>query len=175
MNNWKEHLHVLVVEKKWEDAVRFLEERISKSPQNVEEYIQIIYLIHNILLEEEYPESLYNVFSEKLKYYFDASRDKFSDNSEYLFFIGKILHIAEWYFGLNDNKLAVEMQRKAAALKPDNILFEWAYRVSCEGDVIHNYLASEILKDKNLKAWLSAQGFPGEYVLNHLKASVAEL
>ena len=110
--------------------------------------------------------------AELLKTYFEKSYNLFSNNAEYLFFIGKILHIAEWYFGLEDDKLAVEMQKKAMEKEPENILYEWAYRLSCCEDAVEGYLANQLIeKEKEKIEWLRSKGFPGIYVLEHLQMS----
>jgi hypothetical protein len=159
----------------WKPAIVLAQKVIENSPADVEAHIRVIYLLHNILVEEDYPESEHDHIAELLKQYFNDSYKKFSENAEYLFFIGKILHIAEWYFGLEDSKLAVEFQKKAAEKEPGNLLYEWAYRFSCPGDVVEGSLAHQLITDEKDKVrWLKSKGFPGEYILEHLKTSNQE-
>ena len=115
-----------------------------------------------------------------LKQYFKEANSKFYDNSEYLFFVGKILYIAEWYFGIDDDlkpiqgKMAFKMQERAFEKEPENVLFEWAYRFSLN-DQIAGYLAGQILRhDRNKIRWLNSKGFPGKYVLESLKRNEAK-
>ncbi|MBC8044400.1 MAG: hypothetical protein IAF08_13260 [Rhizobacter sp.] len=156
----------------WKPATALARKVIADHPNDVEAYVRVIYLLHNIVLEEETINSEHNYMAGLLKQYFDESQKKFSDNTEYLFFIGKILWIAEWYFGQDDDKLGMEMQKKAVELEPNNILYEWAYRLSVKGDVVHEYLACRIITNEtSIVNWLKSKGFPGEYVLEHLEVS----
>ncbi|SEW51567.1 hypothetical protein [Chitinophaga arvensicola] len=173
--NWKVHLEQLERNKDWKSATVFMQQVIDDNPDQAEVYISIIYLLHNILVEEDYPESDHDYFAKVLGYYFEKSYKKFSDNAEYLFFAGKILHIAEWYFGVDDDlkpiekRLAFQMQKSAFEKEKSNVLFEWAYRFSL-GDGIAEYLADQILLyDKAAVEWLKSKGFPGYYVLGVLE------
>lgn len=159
----------------WKPAVAFAQKVIDNNPEDIEAYIRVIYLLHNILVEEDYPETEHDHMANLLKQYFNKSYKKFSENAEYLFFIGKILHIAEWYFGLADNKLAVELQKKATEKEPGNLLYEWTYRFSCPGDIEEGYLAHQLIThEKDKIRWLKSKGYPGEYILEHLEASNQE-
>ncbi|MES2619689.1 MAG: hypothetical protein V4615_02475 [Bacteroidota bacterium] len=159
----------------WKPAIALAQKVIENGSDDVEAYIRVIYLLHNIVVEEDYPESEHDHMAELLKQYFNESCKRFSENAEYLFFIGKILHIAEWYFGLEDSKLAVEFQKKAMEKEPGNLLYEWAYRFSCLGDVVEGYLAHQLITDEKDKVrWLKSKGFPGEYILEHLETSNQE-
>ncbi|MFZ1677506.1 MAG: hypothetical protein WAT91_09540, partial [Saprospiraceae bacterium] len=121
---------------------------ISKFPNEPEVYIRVIYNIHNLLVEGQYSSDEHDLLASLLKKYFDDSYKKFSENTEYLFFIGKILYIAEWYFGLDDDlkpmemRLAFKMQKKAFEKEPHNILFEWAYIFS-KGDKPQAFLLAD--------------------------------
>jgi hypothetical protein len=156
----------------WKPAVELVENLIKKYPNSVEVYIRTIYLLHNILVEEYYPNDKHDEMANLLKACFDKSYGLFSENAEYLFFIGEILHIAEWYFGLEDTILAIEMQKKAMDKEPGNLLYEWAYRMSCSGDVVADYLANQLIRhEKGKVSWLKSKGFPGYYMLEHLQMS----
>lgn len=179
--NWKEQLSEIEKdfgfhkERDWKPAIGLVNDLLAEYPDNVEINIRAIYILHNILVEEEYPDEEQDRMIDLLQKWFNQSKEKFSEDAEYLFFIGKILHIAEWYFGLEDNKLAVEFQKKAMEKEPGNLLYEWAYRLSCPEDVVEGYLAHQIVaNDKDKISWLKAKGFPGEYVLEHLKMSNEE-
>ena len=179
--NWKKQL--LEIEKDfgfhkerdWKPAVDLVNKLLTEYPDDVELNIRAIYLLHNILVEEEYPNEEQNRMVDLLQEWFKQSKEKFLENAEYLFFIGKILHIAEWYFGLEDNRLALEFQKKAMEKEPGNLLYEWAYRLSCQGDIVEGYLAHQIIEyDKDKVNWLKIKGFPGGYVIEHLKMSNEE-
>ena len=86
----------------WQPSIDFVNGLLDEYPNDVELNVRAVYLLHNILVEEEYPDDEESRMVELLRRWFSQSKEKFSDNAEYLFFIGKILHIAEWYFGLDD-------------------------------------------------------------------------
>jgi len=156
----------------WKPAVELVKNLVKKYPNDVEVYIRAIYILHNILVEENYPCDEHDEMANLLKKYFEKSYCLFSENAEYLFFIGKILHIAEWYFGLNDDKLAMEMQKKAMDKERGNLLYEWAYRLSCSMDSVEGYLANQLIKNEKEKIdWLKSKGFAGNYLLKHLQMS----
>jgi len=169
---WEEELIALQQKNKWFEAIDLMRQVVSNRPNDHWAYVQTIYLIHHTLLEEDCPIGKDEKLTKLLIWCFNQSKTKFLENADYLFFIGKILHIAEWYFGLSGNQLAFEFQEKAKNMKPGNPLFEWAYRLSVENDPIEEYLAHQILKNDNkIVNWLNNAGIPGAYVLEHLKES----
>ena len=179
--NWKEQFENVEkqfgqhAERDWKPVIDLVQNAIKNNPDDVEAYIRTIYLLHNVLVEEDYTALEHDYMAELLKKYFNQSFFKFKENTEYLFFIGKILHISEWYFGLdddiksNDESLAFKMQKKAYENEPENILFEWAYRLS-SNDATAVTLAKKILNDSDKIQWLKSKGFPGSYFLEHLEA-----
>lgn len=181
--NWKERLSEIEKdfgfhkERNWKSAIDLVSGLLAEYPSDVELNIRAIYILHNILVEEEYPDEEQNRMIDLLQKWFNQSKEKFSEDTEYLFFIGKILHIAEWYFGINEGMnpvektLAFQMQKKAYEMEKGNVLYEWAYRFSLE-DKLAAYLAEQILlHDKATLKWLKSKGFPGEYILATLEQS----
>ncbi len=169
--NWQEQLKQYEKNKEWNKAIDLMKETIVFNPDDAWVYIQTIYLLHNILLEEDYPEEKQGDLTVLLQKYFEDSCIKFSEDPEYLFFIGKILHVAEWYFGLDDNSMAINFQEKAMKMRPNNLLFEWAYRFSCPEDQSADFLAYQLMSEKSTIDWLKSKGFPGAYILEHLQMS----
>ncbi|MDR0790096.1 MAG: hypothetical protein LBO06_04815 [Bacteroidales bacterium] len=176
--NWKEQL--LEIESRfgqhktqdWTPAIQLVINLIETHPHDVEVFIRVIYLLHNILVEEYYSTEEHDEIAYLLKKNFDKSYILFSEDAEYLFFIGKILHIAEWYFGSDNCRLAIEMQKKAMDKEPKNLLYEWAYRLSCENDNVAYFLAHQIIENEKEKIdWLKGKGFPGNYILENLQTS----
>lgn len=160
----------------WMPAVELVENLISEYPDDVEVNIRAIYLIHNILVEEEYLNDEHDLMADMLKRYFDSSYQRFSENPEYLFFIGKILYISEWYFGLDDDigpleeKLSFKMQKKAFHIEPNNELYEWAYMFSKDEKKKAFTLSKQILHGKSDSLnWLITKGFPGKYLIESLE------
>ena len=175
--SWKAQLERYEQEKKWSAAMALVQQTIRENPDNAEAYVRAIYLLHYISIGPESSEVLYEEAAALLKHYFDESREKFADDAEYLFFTGKMLYIAEWLFGLDDDdkpiekRLAFQMQKKAAEKEPDNLLFEWACCFSLNYKSA-GYLASQILlHHTDSIAWLQSKGFAGRYMLSALEGS----
>lgn len=145
-------------------------------PSDSSIWVNVIYIIHHILVEERWTEREFEVLSKLLKVVFSESKEISSNDPEYLFFIGKILYIEEWHFGIDDDlkpikdRLAFSMQKKAHELKPDNLLFEWAMTFSKGEQKKSNDLSKTILQGKGgyLK-WLKSKRFPGRYIIESLE------
>lgn len=168
--NWQEQLYEYETNRDWDKAVDWMNQTLVSSPDDVWAYIHAIYLFHHVLLETDYSDEKQADLEVALQRYFKVSCGKFLDNAEYLFFVGKILHIAEWYFGLEDNVLAIRFQEKAMKLEHGNLLYEWGYRLSCPGDQVVDYFAHQLItNEKSTILWLESKGFPGAYVLEHLR------
>jgi hypothetical protein len=166
--NWKHELERLEKNKEWSEAIGLLNSVISEDPDNVEAYVRMIYLIHNLLVEED-PESCglsHDYLANLLLNYFQVSFAKFENNPEYLFFVGIILHIAEWYFGQDDTQLALLFQKKAVQLEPTNALYDFSYSFSMSNKMRAEELVKRLSKDGSVLDWLKSKGFPGQYVLN---------
>ncbi len=160
-----------------QSAICLLEQAITKNPQSVNAYVEIIYLLHTILWNDDYDTQIltHEYLANLLKHYFHLSYQLFSENAEYLFFIGRIMHVGEWYFEQNDTGLALEMQKKSATKEPMNVLYNWSYISSVlpassnQQKIIQltclAYTSYEILE------WLKTKGFAGENVLDALEAS----
>jgi len=164
--NWREQLEIYEHNKDWKSAIKHLQKVIQNYQHDPEAYIRVIYLLLNILLEEDYPPEEHDTIENLLRHYFDESRSKFSDNAEYLFFIGYFISIAEWYFGQDDLSLADQMKEKAHSLEPENILYEWSWRFS-KSDPVAGYFAEQLIKNEDPKiGWLKTKGAPGAYILD---------
>jgi len=180
--NWKEKLSEIEIsfghheKRDWRSAIKLVENLISEYPNNIEINVRAIYIIHNILVEEEYPNDEHDLMADLLKRCFSKSYQRFSENPEYLFFIGKILYIAEWYFGLSDDlkplekKLAFRMQKKAYEMEFNNQLYEWAFVFSKDEKKKAFALSNQILNgESNWLEWLKTKGYPGTYVIESLE------
>lgn len=169
--SWKEQLTKLENTKNWTEAIQLLRNVIEEDSNESEPFIRMIYLLHNLLLEEDY-QSLgfyHDDVAKLLMKYFQMSSHKFENDAEYLFFIGIILHIAEWYFNQDDVQLALQMQKRATVLNPRNKLFKFSYEFSMSNKGLARFLANELLHDKDNLQWLESKGFPGQYVLGLLQ------
>lgn len=176
---WKNSLEQYEEAKNWKLSIQFLEQVIHENPNLIEAYIRIIYLLHHVLLEENGEDQGLDdsMLEKKLEHYFNTAQIKFIDNAEYLFFVGKIMHVAEWYFGKNTDavaKLALSMQKKASEIEHSNILYKWSYLYSMSKPGTFTQqkatLAQQILyKSPYIIDWLKSKGLPGKYVLRSLQ------
>ena len=170
--NWKEELDEFETNKQWAKAIDLLKNKIDESPDEAEPFVRLIYLLHNLLLEEDYAGQGFNHddLSNLLLNYFETSFRKFKDDPEYLFFVGIIMHIAEWYFGQKDVSLALQLQKKATDLEPENILYEFSYKFSTSDKPGSKKLAQELQRRGTELTWLKSKGFPGSYALEIVNA-----
>ncbi|NTW21571.1 MAG: hypothetical protein HGA42_19255, partial [Nostocales cyanobacterium W4_Combined_metabat2_030] len=67
--NWKEQLDNLQDSKQWKSAIDLIVKTINNNSEDVEGYIRIIYLLHNILLEEDYLEEEHDPMANLLRKY----------------------------------------------------------------------------------------------------------
>jgi S-ribosylhomocysteine lyase LuxS involved in autoinducer biosynthesis len=168
---WKEELESLEHRKLWSDAVVFIKKTTEKNRDDVEVYVRAIYLLLNLLLEEDY--AAHNLehdsLAKLLRQYFDDSYKRFRSSAEYLFFTGYFMGIAEWYFGQDTLDLSHQMLKKATELEPENALYEWAYKFAL-GDELAGYLSKKIIADSEKMKWLESKGSPGEYIINVIRS-----
>ena len=162
--DWQQ-LEILERNKAWPDAVGFVKDAIAANPQDAEGYVRAIYLLLNLVLEEDYAGCGLNHddLADMLKNYFDSSYERFSDNGEYLFFVGYFMGLAEWYFGQEDLDLSRQMLKRAVQIEPQNRLYEWALRF-VTADEAANDLSRQLLSDERTMKWLESKGGPGAYM-----------
>jgi hypothetical protein len=173
--NWDERLSEIEslfgthVKRDWKPNIYYIQNLIEEMPNEVEVMIRAIYILHNILVEEVCSDDENDRMASILKKCFHESYQRFSENSEYLFFIGKLLYIAEWYFGIDDDfkqleeKLAFRMQKKAFEIDPGNKLYQWAYFFSKDEKEKAFELSKELLYNEYITVnWLKTKGFAGK-------------
>lgn len=171
--NWKEHLLKLEQRKDWKSAIALMENIIDSNGTNVDAYLSINYLLMNLLVEENYNPDEHDYYAELLKKYFTESYAKFSRSPEYLFYIGKIACMSEWYFDIEIEE-AQSMIKKALYIEPDNILYHWAnYGDLDMRDSINNekmiLFAKQALSNPTVKKELKSKGALGKYLWDALE------
>ena len=118
--SWKKELDGLEARKQWPAAITFLRKALVLYPNDADLYIRAIYLLLNLLLEEDY--TSFNLdhddLAAMLKRCFDDSYKKFPGNPKYLFFVGYFSGLAEWYFGQDNSGLGQQMLKKAVESNP---------------------------------------------------------
>jgi hypothetical protein len=123
---WQKQLRILEQRKEWDDAIEFMEDTIAHEPDNLDAYLSMSYLLMNLLVEEDYDDTQGKRYEYLIKKYYDESYKKFSHDPKYLFYIGEIAGISEWFFGLSTTEYQKLLQ-DAAHLDPHNLLYQWGY------------------------------------------------
>lgn len=174
--NWKDNLKNAVNSKKWGLAINLLEKIIIEEPENLDAYLNINYLLMNLLVEEDCNVNEESYYQELLNRYFSESYNKFFNNSEYLFYSGIIVHMSEWYLGLNIEN-ANTMIKTAFNNEKENILYKWGYNTFLDMNdesrkqqaIIY---AKEIINTPSIYESIKFKGFIGEYILDIIKYQI---
>lgn len=171
--NWKEQLSKLEQSKDWKSAIALMQETINQNSSSIDAYLSMNYLLMNLLVEEQYDPNDHDYYAGLLKKYFIESYAKFSNNPEYLFYIGRIACISEWYFDIEIEE-AQSMMKKASELKPDNMLYKWAnysdldMRESSNKEKMILY-AKQALSEPGVERELKSKGALGKYLWDSLE------
>ncbi len=170
--NWKKQLSKFEESKDWISSINFIQRIIENDSNNLDAYLSMNYLLMNLLVEEQYDIDDHDYYAGLLKKYFIESYAKFSNNAEYLFYIGKIACISEWYFDI-DIEEAKSMVKKASQLEPNNFLYKWAdyddldFCKSGDKNKMIVY-AKQALSHPEVKRNLESKGSLGKYLWNSL-------
>ncbi len=166
---WKERLRILEKSQQWDKAIAFMKGIIQKNPNDVDAYIFMNYLLMNILAEEEYDLSKDKEYATLLKWYFDESYAKFSDNPEYLYFTAKTAVMGEWFFGITVKDYE-KMFKRAQEIELANPLYQEIYYLNLSSNdpynqELINFVRLALNKDSPMKKQLKDKGAIGEYIL----------
>lgn len=171
---WSDELIYAQQMKSWEELHGILEESLLKDPNNAWKYVEVIYFLLDILLYGNCKSmSDHDKIAEILKEFFERSYKKFSENAEYLFFVGYFMALAVWYFGQDNLNLSHKMLKKATEIEPQNKLFEWAYKFSTNHSSTKEVVKQLLLDSKNMK-WLKSKGQAGEYMIDAINNYIAQ-
>lgn len=130
-------------------------------------------MLMNLLVEEKYSASEHDFYAALLKKYFLESYAKFSSNPMFLFYMGKIATLSEWYFDM-DIREAQTMMKEAARLEPENQLYQWGSYSGLDPRMEENRakissFAQCLLSDDKVIEELKSKGSLGLYILNELR------
>jgi len=90
---WREQLKQYEYNKNWNAAIKLMQVVIDDNPNDIDGYLFMNYLLMDILVNEMYDNSKHDYYADLLKKYFLESYSRFSNNSEYLFYIGFIFYV----------------------------------------------------------------------------------
>jgi hypothetical protein len=172
MEIWKKNVLEFTESNDWVSAIEFSRSFIIDNPENVDGYINIIYLLHHVLSEEDYDDNAQDEMMKLLPFYFQYSLEKFINSADYCFFLGKLLWASEWFFGINEglNKheqtLAFKLENRAVEIEPQNELFIWSVKFT-EDSQDEKYFKIKILNKSNpYLNWLVSKGFAGMKIID---------
>ena len=176
---WQILLKYFEEKKDWDAAIEVMQDVIKEDPKNLKAYLLANYLLMNLLVEENPAESKVDFYEQLLKKYFKESYSLFCNNAEYLFFMGRIVAMSEWYVDLQLED-AEKMVHKSYELEPDNILYKWI-PLDDLSDV--NYLNPKVVEyaqlvlqeDSPIKNILSTYGSLGQYLLGMMRGWSAKI
>lgn len=112
--------------------------------------------------------SKHDYYADLLKKYFLESYNRFSNHSEYLFYIGFIASMSEWYFDIEMEDVE-SMLKKATYLDPESLLYKWGYccipnqRAEVNTETKYSLLR-QILENNKLMENIIQKGPLGEYL-----------
>lgn len=187
--SWREQVRLLEKEGSFDIAIYVLEKQIKKNPNEKDAYIMLLYRLMDSILEnpcywrniskdplreikEEYYEDKnrydYNKRVEKI---FTTSYEKFSNDTEYLYYAALFLFHACIFTDLIDKESAFISMHKEAIARGYNAVIEQGY----SGKESEIEWANRILNDPSIQDQLATKGAAAEYVLGNVVASAKKI
>lgn len=184
--HWKEQVTQLEQEGSFDIAIFLLQKVIAEHPDNVDACIFLLYRLMDTLIEgtcywsnnskdplrvikSEYYEAKYDEYVQLARRYFAESYAKYSDNPEYLFYVGVIVGPDPYIFNQKEGFDPMDMIHAAFALNYNTVLkdeFTSLNMYLATHDQANNIVyARNILSDPSLQGQLTTKGSAGEYVV----------
>ena len=149
----------------WPEAIAILEKQYASTPDDVDVVcnLQFCYGLYLRDYIEEWEGEEFDHYREANILLFRESQTKYNDNPVWLFYIGFMIVLAEWLYGLQDDGiLGEEMMERACALEPDNLLYQSA-NYACD-HALYAWFEKKFYPGGLDKASIVAHGPIGEYV-----------
>lgn len=185
--NWKDTLKILEQNEEFDVAIFFMRKVIQEDPEDVDAYIYILFRLMYIIVEgscyfsnvsrtetryikQQYYDSKDHEYGLLALQYFQEGYIKFSENAEFLFYIGVTAVMSEWHFGI-DVKDYDAMLKKAITLEPYNPLYQRSYYIELDRNDDNNkqkiitYAELVLCEYSPIKKILQSKGTIGEYLL----------
>jgi tetratricopeptide (TPR) repeat protein len=167
--NWQKELRRLERNKQWDDAIALMQNTINKNPDCLDAYLGIAYLLMNLIVEEDYDRSKGDYYRYLTKKYYDESYAKFSRDPKYLFYMGTIASMSEWFFGI-ETEDCEKMLQDAFRLNPHSLLYQWDYYGALDRENYENreavcdYAKAILAFDSPIPKILNLESSLGEYL-----------
>lgn len=175
---WKSKISSIERRNDWKAAIAMLKTQSFDDP---EVYLRVMFLLLDLVVEGQYTQKEHDYAAKELKEIFDYSKQRFSDNPEFLFFTGIMIYIGEWYFGMNDVDSATSMLSNAMQIEPDNTLYKWGYystidqRLEQDTDLKLQLSKELLFESKDKLDLLKSKGTLGNYVIGILEGTYEAL
>jgi hypothetical protein len=186
--NWKEQVSILEKNEDFDVAIFFMEKVIKENPDNVDAYIFILFRLmytivehgcyfSNISLSEvrgvkkQYYDAKEDHYELLAKKYFQECIEKFSDNAEFLYYVGFTAAMSEWYFGISMDDYRAMLDR-AMLLEPNNLIYQHTYYIRLDEGIESNrqeaqdYARIILQNNSSIKEPLTQKGAVGEHWLH---------
>jgi hypothetical protein len=169
----KNELELIEKERNIYRAFEFIE---NEGNQGLDNYLRVIFILLDFLVDGQYTQDEHDFFSVKIKEIFGRSKLKYSNNYEFLFFAGIMIYIAEWYFGFDNIDEGKIMLEDAMKNNPDNIVYKWGYYSITDQRAeintnLKQELSKQILRDNLIIEWIKGKGLLGDYILGIIQGT----
>lgn len=174
--NWKERLLDLESQKAWDDAIIYMQNIVTQNPYDLDAYLGMLYLLMNLLVEEDYNNNKHDYYADLCKRYFIEAYTKFREDPEFLFYASKIAFMSEWYFNIAIEQ-AEEMSLKAYLMEPENTLYQSTYYLHLDEkdpknrQALIDYASKIVSPNSPIKEILVSKGSLGAYLLEIITGS----
>gem|GEM_PF-3945349 len=167
--NIMETLRILIEKGQWHEIDSILKKMFVDQTDSAP-FTEAIYLLHTTLLNPStnFPDDGFEKVRQILTKLFEKSSPKFLNDPCYLFFVGYLITLCDWCFGLDDVTLGIDMLRRASELEPSSLLFRWGYSFSTS-QADSEFLSREISKDQEVISFLASYGDAGKYIEEQIR------
>lgn len=169
----KNELELIEKERNVYRALEYIKE---KRNQNLDSYLRVLFVLLDFLVDGQYTQDDHDFISIKIKQIFNEAKFKYSNNSDFLFFMGIMIYITEWYFRINNIDKAKNILENTIKSNPDNILYKWGSLIAIDqrfevNTKIKFFLSKQILNDNSILERLKSKGLLGEYLLGIIEST----
>ena len=146
-------------------AIDYIENNHKK---DMNDYIRVLFLLMDFLVNGQCTENKHDFVADKTKKIFLEANSKYFHNQKYLFYIGFVASMSEWYFDIKWSEVEF-MLKEAVCLEPKNLLYQWGYNSIIDQRIevntkIKYLLSKQILEDKTLIKNIRKNGLLGKYL-----------
>lgn len=189
--NWKDKLSILEQSDDFDVAVFFMQKVIKEHSADVDAYIYMLFRLMDTIVEHAcyfsnvsrtpvsdikkmYYDMKEDYYSELAIKYFNEGYARFSENAEFLYYVGITAAMSEWYFNIEREDYD-KMLAKAMTLEPHNPLYKDSYYFNLAHSLDENdknavkiYALSILNNNSNIQNMLKSKGAVGAYRLEIL-------